>query len=175
VAFDAEETTEFAGMVAEKINADDQAAVRTAVRNITLHFAKKWAGKIQNFQIKSIWLNGLLQPYADIARAQDKDKELGALIDKVQAEGAIRIHRSMLGKQSRQQRLQPQQRRQWQSRSRSGIAGPTGKNGNHRRSRSRWNPEVLQVLQERPGDAAAFQVLVLGNGRRTEGRREHSK
>ena len=42
----------------------------------------------------SIWLNGLLQPYADIARAQDKDKELGALIDKVHDEGASRIHRA---------------------------------------------------------------------------------
>ena len=63
------------------------------MKNIASFCGLRWARKIQNFHIKHTWINGLLQPYADIARAQDKDKPLGALIDKVQDEGAAKIHR----------------------------------------------------------------------------------
>ena len=77
----------------EKFNGQDRAA-RTVCRSIVDTYATLFATDIQRFHIKHIWLNGLLQPYNDIAKMQDKDKELGALVDKVHDVGAARIKRA---------------------------------------------------------------------------------
>ena len=77
----------------EKFTGQDRAA-RTACREFVDSFATLFAQDIQRFHIKHIWLNGLLQPYNDIAKLQDKDKELGALVDKVHDVGAARIKRA---------------------------------------------------------------------------------
>ena len=50
------------------------------------------AKRIQTFHIRHILLNGLLQPYSDIARRLDKGKDIGALVDRVHDEGAAKIN-----------------------------------------------------------------------------------
>ena len=73
--------------------ADDVDLIRR-VRVIVDAFGDLWLTQMHNFHIRHAWVNGLLQPYHDIAKAQDKDKEFGALVDKVQDEGAAKIQRS---------------------------------------------------------------------------------
>ena len=68
--------------------------VKERIKHVIFRFGQMWANRIHAFHIRHIWLNGLLQPYADIARAQDADKELGRLVDKVQDEGAAKIQRA---------------------------------------------------------------------------------
>ena len=94
VTFTAADRVAFDMAYADKISGEDVAAARRPVREIAILCGKRWAQRMQAFHIRHIWLNGLLQPYSDIARAQDRDKELGALIDKVHDEGAARILRA---------------------------------------------------------------------------------
>ena len=89
-----EERATFNTKVTEKLGGENQVEIQNHVNDITVEYGKMWARRIQNFHIRHVWLNGLLQPYSDIARAQDTDKNLGALLDKVQDEGAVRIHRA---------------------------------------------------------------------------------
>ena len=76
----------------QQISGEDAEQAKERVKHVASICGLRWARKIQIFHI-NILINGLLQQYADIARAQDKDKPLGALIDKVQDEGAAKIHR----------------------------------------------------------------------------------
>ena len=88
-----EDEAAFNDYYAQQNQGEGAAQARERVKNIASFDALRCARKIQNFHIKHTWINGLLQPYADIARAQDKDKTLDQLIDKVQDEGAAKIHR----------------------------------------------------------------------------------
>ena len=69
---------------AQQIQGEDADQAKQVVKTIAAFDALRCARKIQNFHIKHTWINGLLQPYTDIARAHDKDKTLDQLIDKVQ-------------------------------------------------------------------------------------------
>ena len=84
---------EFNTVFAEKFQEQNRAA-RALCRGVVEQFGKLWAADIHKFHIKHIWLNGLLSPYADIAKAQDHDKELGALVDKVHDVGAAKLKRA---------------------------------------------------------------------------------
>ena len=74
--------------------ADGDNVLKTRVKDIVDHFGALWVSRTQTFHVRHVWLNGLLPPYSDIAKAQDRTKEFGALVDKVQDEGAAKIHRN---------------------------------------------------------------------------------
>ena len=93
VIFNDEDNAIFNESYQQQIHSEDAEQAKERVKQVASICGLRWASKIQNFHLKNTWINGLMQPYADIARAQDKDKPLGDLIDKVQDEGAAKIHR----------------------------------------------------------------------------------
>ena len=94
VRFDDQDTAAFQTYYESKIGGEDADAAKAHVKNISIFCGLRWAKRIQTFHIRHIWQNGLLQPYSDIARRLDKDKEIGALVDRVHDEGAAKINRA---------------------------------------------------------------------------------
>ena len=87
VGFNERSNAIFEEVYHRQICGEDADQAKERVKEITLVCGMSWARDIQNFHIQNTWINGLLQPYSDIARAQDKDISLDQLIDKVQDEG----------------------------------------------------------------------------------------